>query len=198
MQASRERQRERQRETQRETQRVVETEKVHCMMNQVGFFLCERAYEMLLIKLIVLWWHKFIDISGTQKQPPTKGHAPTPPFFSEILLFQGCFPGNSLLCHSPRHPKWIWPQDSQNLIGSPEKPNKNTYVHTFLHSHLHLRFCFRYYARTVQFFKFPKPLSLLKFTYATADNLSIDVDYSSRIVDIIEKENQRPHHEKWT
>ena len=45
------RQRETEREAERERERVVETEKVHCMMNQVGFFLCERAYEILLIKL---------------------------------------------------------------------------------------------------------------------------------------------------
>ena len=45
------RQTDRDREAERERERVVETEKVHCMMNQVGFFLCERAYEILLIKL---------------------------------------------------------------------------------------------------------------------------------------------------
>ena len=45
------RQTEREAERERERERVVETEKVHCMMNQVGFFLCERAYEILLIKL---------------------------------------------------------------------------------------------------------------------------------------------------
>ena len=27
------------------------------------------------------------------------------PTFSEIVLSQGCFPGNSPLCHSTRHPK---------------------------------------------------------------------------------------------
>ena len=45
------RQTETERQRERERERVVETEKVHCMMNQVGFFLCERAYEILLIKL---------------------------------------------------------------------------------------------------------------------------------------------------
>ena len=109
---------------------------------------------------------KFLFHFSNTKTAPDKGPCPTPPFFPEILLFQGCFPGNSLLCHSPRHPKWIWPQESQNLIGSPEKPNKNTYVHTFLHLHLHLRFCFRYYARTMSlhlnillcnFSNFPNP-----------------------------------------
>ena len=37
--------------------------------------------------------------------PSTKGGArgPWPSTFSEIVLCQGCFPGNLLLCHSPRH-----------------------------------------------------------------------------------------------
>ena len=39
--------------------------------------------------------------------------------FSEIVLCQGCFPGNSLLCYSPRHPKLFWPRHSQNLVGGP-------------------------------------------------------------------------------
>ena len=52
---------------------------------------------------------------------PTKGEAmgAMSPTFSETVLCQGCLPGNSLLCHSPRHPKPFWPQHSQNLVGGP-------------------------------------------------------------------------------
>ena len=40
--------------------------------------------------------------------PPNKRDARwlmSSPTFSEIVFCQSCFPGNSLLCHSPRHPK---------------------------------------------------------------------------------------------
>ena len=39
--------------------------------------------------------------------------------FSEIILCQGLFPGNSTLCQSPRHPKLFWPRHLQNLVGDP-------------------------------------------------------------------------------
>ena len=42
-----------------------------------------------------------------------------PTTFSEIILCQGCFPGNSFLCHSPRHLKLSWSRHSQNLLGGP-------------------------------------------------------------------------------
>ena len=45
------------------------------------------------------------------------GQGAMPLTFSEIALLQGCFPENSLLCHSPRDPKHFWPQHSQNLVG---------------------------------------------------------------------------------
>ena len=55
-------------------------------------------------------------------EPGGGGHSrpPPPPTFLKIVLCQGCFPGNSLLCHSPRHPKLFWPRHSQNLVGDPE------------------------------------------------------------------------------
>ena len=40
------------------------------------------------------------------------------PTFSESTL-QVCYAGNSLLCHSPKHPKLIWPRHSQNLVRGP-------------------------------------------------------------------------------
>ena len=36
--------------------------------------------------------------------------------FSEIVLCQECFPGNPLLCHSPRDPKFFWPPHSQIFV----------------------------------------------------------------------------------
>ena len=42
-----------------------------------------------------------------------------PPIFSEIVFCQGCFPGNFLSCHSPRHPKLFWPRHFQSLVGGP-------------------------------------------------------------------------------
>ena len=47
-----------------------------------------------------------------------RGHAPHPTF-SEIVFCKGYFPGNSLLCHSSKHPKLFWPRHSQNLVGGP-------------------------------------------------------------------------------
>ena len=44
------------------------------------------------------------------------GHAPPPLTFSEIVFGQGCFPGNSLLCYSPRHPKLFGPQHSSGTL----------------------------------------------------------------------------------
>ena len=42
-----------------------------------------------------------------------------PSTFSEIVLCQEPFRGNSLLCHSQRHPKFFWPRHSPNLVGGP-------------------------------------------------------------------------------
>ena len=38
----------------------------------------------------------------------------------QMFFCQGCFLGNSLLCHSPKHPKLFWPCYSLNLVGAPE------------------------------------------------------------------------------
>ena len=47
-------------------------------------------------------------------------HRLPPRPLTEILLCQGCFPGNSPLYQSPKHTKFIWPRHSQNIIGEPE------------------------------------------------------------------------------
>ena len=52
------------------------------------------------------------------------GQGAMPLTFSEIALLQGCFPENSLLCHSPRDPKHFWPQHSQNPVGGDLKTQK--------------------------------------------------------------------------
>ena len=39
-------------------------------------------------------------------------------FYCGIVLCQGCFPGNPLLCHSPRHPKLLCFRHTQNLGGA--------------------------------------------------------------------------------
>ena len=47
------------------------------------------------------------------------GSGPYPsPTFSESTL-PVCYAGNLLLCHSPKHPKLIWPRQCQNLVGDP-------------------------------------------------------------------------------
>ena len=55
-----------------------------------------------------------IDIKPGLKTKGGQGAMPLT--FSELALFQGCFPENSLLCHSQRDPKDFWPQHSQNLV----------------------------------------------------------------------------------
>ena len=37
------------------------------------------------------------------------------------ITFQGCFPGNSHLSHSPGDPKLFWPRHSQSLVRGPDK-----------------------------------------------------------------------------
>ena len=34
-------------------------------------------------------------------------------------LLKGCFPGNSLVCHSPRHSNFFWARHFWNLVGGP-------------------------------------------------------------------------------
>ena len=48
--------------------------------------------------------------------PPSHAHTHT---FYEIVLCLGCFLGNLLLCHSPRHSKHFWLRHSQILVGGP-------------------------------------------------------------------------------
>ena len=70
--------------------------------------------------------HKvFISIT----RPPSKedqGYPPSPPpphthTFSEIVLCQGWFPGNSLLCLSLKYPVLFWPRHSHNLVGDTDR-----------------------------------------------------------------------------
>ena len=70
-------------------------------------------------------WSKFQTKLTTFRGviPPKKGGtytSPLPPPFPEIVLCQGYFPENSLLCHSANYSKHFGPGQSQNLVGDPE------------------------------------------------------------------------------
>ena len=65
-------------------------------------------------------YYYMMSIFCTEPRPKGRwedGNAILRPAFFEIVLCQGWFPGNLLLCHSPIHPKLFWPQNSYNLVG---------------------------------------------------------------------------------
>ena len=91
-------------------------------------------------------------------KPPTRGGGrgvmPPPPTFSVTVLCQGCFPTNSLLCHSTRHPKLFLPWHSHNLVGSPDYPS--------LPARLELKGAL---PGLRQFLPFKRPLKLMKMLF---------------------------------
>ena len=93
---------------------------------QTRYFL--KKYEMLQnfifgwLSLNHKWIYCFIlNFSECYKRTNSSwwgGRGPYPSTaFSESTL-PGCYPGNSLLCHSLKYPKLIWPHTVRILLGS--------------------------------------------------------------------------------
>ena len=74
------------------------------------------ASSFLAVLQILSGFFLKLTVSGPPKKGGQLGALPIfLPTLSEIILCREFFPENSLLCHSPRHPKLFWPQHSQNV-----------------------------------------------------------------------------------